>query len=173
MSTEFNRYKKTTGKAGELACEAFVRSFGLKPKDVSEDPYWQKLDVDYLIYPAGREQRIEAKGRSKDWGDIGLELCTNTTAKTPGWAYGTKSDLITYYAKDTKILHVLDTKILQQWLSRVDVSRRKIKRAKNYNNGVYYSDSVMLPVPLTEARDSGWLLATYRRHDDDTFERIA
>lgn len=173
MSKEFKKSQKT-GKIGEEAAEAFIRSFGLEPKDVSEDPYWQKLDVDYLIYPAaGQEQRIEAKGRSRDWGDIGLELCTNTTAKTPGWAYGTKSDLITYYAKDTKILHVLDTKILQQWLARVDVSARYTTRAKNYNNGVYYSDSVMLPVPLTEARDSGWLLATYRRHDDDTFERIA
>lgn len=164
LSQEFKKDDKI-GKIGEIAARKLLNQFGYQDSviaDVSKDPVYQSIDVDLVVSRGTKAPKmVEAKARTKDWHDIGLELVTNTTNNTPGWAYNTRSHIITQFAIDTLTLHVIDAPKMQQWLSRVDVSRRKIKRAKNYNNGIYYSDSIIFPVPLDEARKAGWQTHTY------------
>lgn len=165
MSKEF-REKDKIGKIGEIAAKKLLNQYGITDDniaDVSKDPVYQSIDVD-LVVSRGiySPKMVEAKARTKDWHDIGLELVTNTTNNTPGWAYNTRSHIVTQFAIDTLTLHVIDAPKMQQWLSRVDVSAREIKRAKNYSNGRYYSDSIIFPVPLDEARKAGWQTHSYR-----------
>lgn len=165
MSKEFIQDDKI-GKIGEIAARKLLNQYGFQDQniaDVSKDPVFQSIDVDLVVSRGTRSPKmVEAKARTKDWHDIGLELVTNTTNNTPGWAYNTRSHIITQFAIDTYILHVIDAPKMQHWLRNVDVSARKIKRAKNYSNGVYYSDSLILPVSLAESRAAGWQTHTYR-----------
>ena len=165
MSKEFIQDDKI-GKIGEIAARKLLNQYGFQDQniaDVSKDPVYRRIDVDLVVSRGTKAPKmVEAKARTKDWHDIGLELVTNTTNNTPGWAYNTRSHIITQFAIDTLTLHVIDAPKMQHWLSCIDVSRRKTKRAKNYNDGHYYSDSIIFPVSLDEARKAGWLTHTYR-----------
>ena len=133
------------------------------------------MDVDFLLTHPNREwQFLEAKARAKDYGDIGLELVTNDQWDTVGWAYNSKCHLLTYYIDSSRKMYVCDGPRQREWLNSIDTTRRRTTKAPNYSNGILYSHSVMLPVPLPEAKEAGWLLSIWHLNDDNrAFTQIA
>lgn len=112
------------GKKGENAAKILMEQFNVPYQDKSKDKVFQRMDVDFLLTHPNREwQFLEAKARARDYGDIGLELVTNDTKNTIGWAYNSKCHLLTYYIDSSRKMYVCDGPRQREWLNNIDTAR--------------------------------------------------
>lgn len=88
--------------------------------DVRDCQYFRDIDVDFIqVVSDGEPRKIEVKTDSlaHRTGNLAYEYFSNYRIGSIGCFEKTKSDYIFYYLKQTKRLYVIDTKLLQGYVS--------------------------------------------------------
>lgn len=140
------------GKKGEEKLEEWFNNIGIAYNDVRDDRAYQARDIDYILpvsqYNDDMQQLyynnigIDAKyDKNYNTGNYFLEIISNDTKGTIGWALASQADFITIYFptdknknEDTGELHIIDMRKLRPYLL---ANWSKYRQAKAYTYDKY------------------------------------
>lgn len=118
----------------------------IEPMDYSMNKAEQLKGIDKKIYlENGRILTIDEKIRRKYYGDIFLELVSNTRTNKKGWLFYSVSDFTVYYVEPIRKVYLLQMDLLrmawkehsEEWLSKY--------KLKFCSNGSYSSKGICIP----------------------------
>ena len=136
---------KKRGKIGEAAVQEYFEKIGKKVINVSENKFYQSMDIDFLI----DEEAAEVKTQSSlSRGFITLELDTiyNNCFSKKGWFYSSEAIFFLFYDSTNNLLYKIDTAELRDYVSK-NFDTLKFHQYK-FDEG--YKVSELLYVPLNE-----------------------
>ena len=129
----------------------YKRIFGksLLKVEIVTDRVLQFRGVDKILhFASGKTLMIDEKKRRKDYGDILLEIWSNTETKTRGWVYKPFTDYICYAIMPANKCYLLPSVLLKLWVkenfAQFDTFFRKVE-AKNEG---YVTTSYAIPTDI-------------------------
>lgn len=105
-----------------------------------------------LIFESGKKVLIDEKKRRKDYGDIAIEIYSNTEKKTPGWVYKPLPDYFVYAIMPTKKVYLLPALLLKLWVE------------DNFESLDFF--------PKVEAKNPGYITTSYAVPPDILLEGL-
>lgn len=132
--------------AGEQELKDWLRGYGYKVKDVSDNPTYWKKDIDLIV---NNETTIEVKWDSKlsTTGNLFIETCADIDKGTAGWFNFCEADYLAYGAADEYIFLMFDFKKLK---AHIEAHKNEYKQATaaDYDKcGIRkYSKGYLVPV---------------------------
>lgn len=132
--------------AGEQELKDWLRGYGYKVKDVSDNPIYWKKDIDLII---NDKHTIEVKWDSKlsSTGNLFIENCADIDRGTEGWYNFCEADYLAYGAADEFIFLIFDFKKLKAHIEAHKDSYRQATAADYDRYGVRkYSRGYLVPV---------------------------
>ncbi|NMA74530.1 MAG: hypothetical protein GX963_10305 [Bacteroidales bacterium] len=137
---------KQFGDKGEALMKEWLekRELTERIEDVSDDPYYQKKDIDFLVYQkTGKTMKVDVKYDTliDKTGNVFIELISNDKKKTPGNFIYSKADLFLYvFAKSKRVL-IIPLKEAREYIYK-NLKKFKSVSVPNYDyNGkiLYHS----------------------------------
>lgn len=128
------------GKQGERLFKRFLEKRGKSCKDVSDNPEYQKDDIDFIVEGKhGREISFEVKNDSKisRTGNIFYESISNVDYGTVGCFEKTKADYIVICSEPEKKFYVVKSEVLRRYVRDNKQSLRYISRVEGSNSAGY------------------------------------
>ena len=135
---------KQFGDKGEALMKEWLekRELTERIEDVSDDPYYQKKDIDFLVYQkTGEIIKVDVKYDTliDKTGNVFIELISNDKKKTPGNFIYSEADLFLYvFAKSKRVL-IIPLKEAREYIYK---NLKKFKSAScpnyGYNGEILY-----------------------------------
>ena len=110
MINDFNKDLKFSFQDSEIFNNFYHKIFGTRLHTIYTvtDLKTQKLGIDKkIILKSGKEITIDEKIRRKDYGDIAIEIFSDTFQKTQGWILKSYTDYICYLIKPTNYCYLI------------------------------------------------------------------
>lgn len=87
------------GKVGEVAVTEYFNSIGASWVDVSDNPFYQGKDIDFLVeLKNGTKRSVEVKTDTNSRSaNFFFESVSNEEYDKPGWIHTTEADIVVYY----------------------------------------------------------------------------
>lgn len=85
------------------------------PVETCDNQFLQKVIGDLVITQAAQKRSVELKAEQRWTSNLFLESWSNRPARTLGWLYTSRADLLAYYFCDKKWLYVFHLPALQDW----------------------------------------------------------
>ena len=130
----------SAGKRGEKLFKEFLEKSGKQCKDVSDDPKYQKDDIDFIVEgKSGNELSFEVKNDSKIayTGNIFYESISNVDYGTVGCFEKTKADFIVICSEPENKFYLIRSNILKDYVRDNRSSLRYISRVEGSNSAGY------------------------------------
>lgn len=130
----------SAGKRGEKLFKEFLEKSGKQCKDVSDDPKYQKDDIDFIVEgKSGNELSFEVKNDSKIayTGNIFYESISNVDYGTVGCFEKTKADFIVICSEPENKFYLIRSNILKDYVRDNRNSLRYISRVEGSNSAGY------------------------------------
>ena len=133
------------------------------PVEICENEFLQKTLGDFTITQQLNRRSVELKAEQKFTGNLFLEVWSNRPARTLGWLFTSRADLLAYYFCDTKELYVFPLPALQDWAFGVGSAQGAIyaypEKVQNKYNQLNYSFGRCAPIEEIK-RNVPWKLFT-------------
>ena len=114
-----------------------------------------------IILKTGGEVTIDEKCRRKDYGDIFIELVSNTETKKLGWLYYSTCDYIMYFTEPTRKVYLLPFELLKMaWIENKVLWQQQYKIRECVNKG-YNSKGICIPTSILLNSISKQTIKTY------------
>lgn len=96
-------------------------------EDVSNDKYYQNIDVDVIYDNGSSREMIEIKSDETTYKDCNLFVEINSCKRinSPGWLYKTESDYIIYSFTKRGFYYKIPTQILKDLISICDFKKKE------------------------------------------------
>lgn len=130
----------SAGKRGEKLFKEFLEKSGKPCKDVSDDPKYQKDDIDFIVEgKSGNELSFEVKNDSKIayTGNIFYESISNVDYGTVGCFEKTKADFIVICSESENKFYLIRSNVLKEYVRDNRSSLRYISRVEGSNSAGY------------------------------------
>lgn len=144
------------GKKGEAKVCQWLRDKGWLVCDLSLSDYFQKIDVDFIIYKVdenGNQSKplmIDVKTDRYTTGNMAIETISNDNKMTDGCIYQTQADYWFYYYPNLNKLCIFKPSDMRALLKENEGKYKPFKMStRGYGGGVLYSSHGYL-VPVTE-----------------------
>ena len=99
------------GKRGEQLVAAALAARGHQVTDVSDNPQYQREDIDFTLAHNGQFATLEVKNdlRSEDTGNVFIEtFCiTNRSRNGDGWFYYCTADFLAFVQENKQLAHIV------------------------------------------------------------------
>lgn len=118
----------------------FLEKTGKKCRDVSDDPDFQKDDIDFIVEGrSGNELSFEVKNDSKIYrtGNIFYEYISNVDYGTVGCFEKTKADFIVICSEQESKFYIIASEVLKEYVRNNKNSLRYISRVEGSNSAGY------------------------------------
>lgn len=128
----------------------YKKAFPLAEKiEFVTDMSTQKKGIDKIIhFKDGKQITIDEKKRRKDYGDILIELRSNTERNTLGWLYYSQYDYIVYSIIPTGTVYLLPVLLLQMaWVKNKNKWLSEYPK-KYADNGLYRTENIAIPANI-------------------------
>jgi hypothetical protein len=132
--------------AGEQELKDWLRGYGYKVKDLSDNPAYWKKDIDLLV---NDKYTIEVKWDSllSTTGNLFIETCADIDKGKQGWYEFCEADYLAYGAADMYIFLMFDYKKLKQHIEAHKEEYIKKTAADFGKDGIKkYSEGYLVPV---------------------------
>lgn len=132
--------------AGEQELKEWLRGYGYKVKDVSDNPYYWKKDIDLIV---NDKYTIEVKWDNKlsETGNLFIEICADVDKGAEGWYNFCEADYLAYGAADEYVFLMFDFKKLKKHIEQHKAEYKKATAADYDAFGVRkYSEGYLVPV---------------------------
>jgi hypothetical protein len=108
------------------------------PVETCDNEFLQRTLGDFTITQNTQKRSVELKAEQRFTGNLFLEVWSNRPARTLGWLYTSRSDLLAYYFCDRRDLYVFSLPALQDWCFGVgekdgNIYRYPEKHQSKYN----------------------------------------
>jgi penicillin-binding protein-related factor A (putative recombinase) len=130
----------SAGKRGEKLFKEFLEKSGKPCKDVSDDPKYQRDDIDFIVEgKSGNEISFEVKNDSKIayTGNIFYESISNVDYGTVGCFEKTKADFIVICSESENKFYLIKSDVLRNYVQQNKKSLRYISRVEGSNSAGY------------------------------------
>lgn len=113
------------GKVGEEIVKSFLGDLDWVTdlNDVRDDKEYQKQDIDFVV-KTSYSIEVKTDSLAHITGNLAYEYISNKNYNSVGCFEKTKSDYIYYYLTESKELYIIDTIMLQQYVSE---NKNKLK----------------------------------------------
>ena len=125
------------GKLGEVAFAKWCNKNAIEWKDLSNDEYWQKKDVDFEAKYGDKVKLVEVKTDTvlHKYGNFAVELNQHRAREFKdselGWYYTSKADLMAVYEPTNKKLYLFDFTEFQIFVA-LNYEKYKLKTKEDY-----------------------------------------
>lgn len=143
----------SAGKRGEKLFKEFLEKSGKSCQDVSDDPKYQKDDIDFIVKgKRGKDISFEVKNDSKIayTGNIFYESVSNVDYGTIGCFEKTKADFIVICSEQESKFYLIEANALREFVSKNKNSLRYISRVEGSNSAGYLVPKRMVQNLLKE-----------------------
>lgn len=130
----------SAGKRGESLFRDFLEKTGKKCRDVSDDPNYQREDIDFIVEgKSGSGLSFEVKNDSKIayTGNIFYESISNVDYGTIGCFEKTKADFIVICSEPENRFYIIRSETLRNFVRNNRESLRYIPRVEGSNSAGY------------------------------------
>lgn len=154
IDTTYFKTNVREGQKGEAMASSFLTSIGYQVENVSQDPNFQKVDIDLIAgKEVGERMTIEIKADSmvSRTGNICIETITNVAKGKKGWLYYCKASHIFFVDVVNRIIHcVRFNEFYDMYQQNKDRYRHFIRQ--QFENGVYYKEAELALIPLEDIK---------------------
>ena len=99
------------GKTGEALVANALKNLGHSVKDVSNEIYYQKKDIDFILSKNGKQTTLEVKNdiKSNLTGNVFIEIQNNNNRVRNylGWYYYCEADFIAFVQEQKGLAHII------------------------------------------------------------------
>src|SRR5262245_63206324 len=85
------------------------------PVELCENEFLQRTLGDFTITQQLQKRSVELKAEQKFTGNLFLEVWSNRPARTLGWLFTSRADILAYYFCDRQELYTFPLPKLQDW----------------------------------------------------------
>lgn len=125
------------GKQGETIVKSILQSMDYEVQDVTNDPEYQKIDVDFIVgsHQTGDAMLCEVKSdwRMADTGNICLEI-RHVDGKRLGWFSYTKAEILFFVDMKSRVIYLFKTSDIKEVTYKL-INEKKIQ---SFISGNYY-----------------------------------
>ena len=150
-----------TGKTGCDRVAAFFTSTGWRVVDVSDDPAWQKEDIDLLLYRPGSTSPVTVEVKTDKWPDINgtlsWEVISNIAKGTVGCCVVTTAEYMAFLSPQSGRLMLFRTDRMRRYISQNGENKWGLAYHKNEARWMPEGEqqtSISLKVPVESAMDA-------------------
>lgn len=132
--------------AGEQELKDWLRGYGYKVKDVSDNPHYWKKDIDLIV---NDEMTIEVKwdSRFSDTLNLFIETCSDIENKKQGWYNFCEADYLAYGSAIDKLFLIFDFDKLKAHIEAHKAEYKKATAADYGRDGIKkHSEGYLVPV---------------------------
>jgi hypothetical protein len=120
------------------------------PVEKCENEFLQRTLGDFTITQNTLKRSVELKAEQRFTGNLFLEVWSNRPARTLGWLYTSRADILAYYFCDNRQLYVFSLPALQDWAFGVGAGNGAIyqfpEKHQNKYNQLNYSFGRVTPI---------------------------
>src|SRR5262245_21478877 len=120
------------------------------PIELCENEFLQKTLGDFTIQQQLNRRSVELKAEQKFTGNLFLEVWSNRPARTLGWLFTSRADLLAYYFCDNRQLFVFSLPKLQDWAFGIGSAQGAIyaypEKVQTRYNQLNYSFGRCVPI---------------------------
>jgi len=137
------------------------------PVETCDNEFLQRTLGDFTITQNTQRRSVELKAEQRFTGNLFLEVWSNRPARTLGWLYTSRADILAYYFCDRRDLYVFSLPALQDWAFGVGAGNGAIyqfaERHQNKYNQLNYTFGRI--VPIEEIKRGGVPMKLFRAED--------
>lgn len=129
-------------KYAEALTRQVFEKMGCMVTDVSNDPEYQKEDVDLVCTWNQEDTTVESKSDDTyQYGNFAFETVKNTNTGELGWALTTTAQIITIYYPKVDVMYILDGQKTVDWFKKHQhlFPEKENSTARREGGVLYYS----------------------------------
>lgn len=124
------------------------------PVETCDNEFLQRTLGDFTITQNTQKRSVELKAEQRFTGNLFLEVWSNRPARTLGWLYTSRADILAYYFCDRRDLYVFSLPALQDWCFGVGANQGAIyqypEKVQTRYNQLNYSYGRCVPIRTIE-----------------------
>jgi hypothetical protein len=138
------------GRFGEVKMKRWFRKRNPSwvIKDVSTDPYYRTLDIDWLVTQKNGTIAVEVKTDTTKSNNIFYETWGDIEEGRLGCMDATYADLIIYFYPNLNLVYILETRRFRYWVNKNIKTKQEYKRTlknKLKNGREYTTEGYIVP----------------------------